>query len=85
MWWLHQAKRLAFRDRCARVTSEPCAVSALDPDALLAKITHHVIDNPHCVADGRCLEAHAGVAADELVDGDTARCIVVEVDALHWS
>ena len=45
--------------------------------------THHVIDNPHSRSHRGCLEAHGGIAAHELVDGDGARRMLVEVDALH--
>jgi hypothetical protein len=47
------------------------------------RTTHHVIDDAHCLSDRRCLESHGCIAADKFLDGDAARCILVEVDALH--
>lgn len=47
------------------------------------KSTHHVIDNAHRLADRSCLEPHARVPSHQLVDGDGALCVGVEVNALH--
>jgi hypothetical protein len=55
---------------------------ALEPRTR-ARTTHHVVDDAHCFSDRCCLEAHGCIAADQLLDRDAARRIVVEVDALH--
>lgn len=77
---------VSFRDCCARPTAEASAFSALDADARAGGFsgkTHHGVDDAHCVADGRGLEAHRGIAGDELLDGDAAAGMAVEVDAVH--
>jgi hypothetical protein len=55
---------------------------ALEPRTW-ARTTHHVVDDAHCLADRCCLEAHICIAAHQLLNGDAARRILVEVDALH--
>jgi hypothetical protein len=64
------ARRLSPRSNAA------AAATATETEA-----THHVIDDAHCFPDRRCLEAHARVACDELLDSDAAVRILIEVDA----
>jgi hypothetical protein len=47
--------------------------------------TYHVVDYPHCLAHGGCLEAHSRHAADQLLDGDAALGIMVKVYADNLS
>jgi hypothetical protein len=73
-----------FQNPCARICSDGSfsASPALEPRTW-PRTTHHIVDDAHCLADRRCLEAHVCVAAHQLLDGDAARRILVEVDALH--
>lgn len=69
------------------------AVSALDADTpqrrstririFRAEATHHVVDDAYSLSHRSRLEAHVGIAAYQLLDGDAARRILVEVDALY--